>query len=77
MEITVDLDIDTALKLRAMAQAQDRSVDQLIQEVLRAYTSRYKRPCITGLGEFDSGETDVSERAREILKEAVRKGEWP
>jgi hypothetical protein len=54
----VDLDPDTALKLRAMAQAQGRSVEEHVADVLREYTSKYKRPRIPGIGEFDSGETD-------------------
>jgi hypothetical protein len=28
------------------------------------------------MGEFDSGETDISERAEEILKDAARRGGW-
>lgn len=76
MTITVDLDPDTALKLRAMAQARAQSVEELIADVLREHTSKYKRPRIPGIGQFDSGETDISERAEEILKEAARRGGW-
>ena len=68
----IDLDPDTALKLRAMAEAQGRSVEDLAGNVLREYTSKYKRPRIPGIGEFDSGETDTSSRADEILRDAFR-----
>jgi plasmid stability protein len=72
MKLTVDLDPDTALKLRAMAQAKGRSVEELAADVLREHASKYKRPRIPGIGEFDSGETDTSARANEILKDAAR-----
>jgi hypothetical protein len=70
--IDVDLDTDTALKLRAIAQARGRSVEELVGDVRREQASKYKRPQIPGIGEFDSGKTDTSERADEILKDAAR-----
>jgi hypothetical protein len=76
VRLTVDLDADTALKLRAMAQAQDRSVEELVADVLREYASKYKLPRIPGIEEFDSGETDISQRADEILTEAAKRGGW-
>ena len=74
--LVVDLDPNTALKLRAMAQAQGRSVEDLVADVLREYASKYKRPPLPGMGEYDSGETDISERAEQILTEAARRGGW-
>jgi len=71
VKLTFDLDPDTVLKLRAMAQ-HGRSVEELVGDVLREYASKYKRPRIPGIGEFDSGETDTSERADEILRDASR-----
>ena len=70
------LDPDAALKLRAMAQAQGRSVDELVTAVLREYASKCKRPRIPGIGKYDSGESDISERAEEILTEAAKRGGW-
>lgn len=72
MQFMIDLDPDTVLKLRAMAQAQGRSVDELVAAGLREHASKYKRPRIPGIGEFDSGETDTSERADEILRDAAK-----
>lgn len=72
MKIIVDLDPDTSLRLRAMAEAQGRSVEELVGDVLREHASKYKRPRIPGIGEFDSGETDTSERADEILRDAAK-----
>jgi len=72
VKVTVDLDPDTGLKFRAMAQAQSLSVEELAADVLREYASNYERPRIPGIGEFDSGETDTSERADEILNDAAR-----
>jgi hypothetical protein len=72
VRITLDLDPDTMLKLRAMAQVVGRSVEELVADVLREHASKYKRPRIPGIGEFDSGETDTSARADEILKDAAR-----
>lgn len=76
MRLTVDLDPDTALKLRAMARAQGRSVEELVADVLREYASKYQRSRIPGIGKYDSSETDISERAEEILTEAARRGGW-
>jgi plasmid stability protein len=76
VKLTFDLDPDTALKLRAMAQAQGRSVEDLVAEVLSEHASKYKRPRIPGIGKYDSGETDISERAEEILTEAAKRGGW-
>jgi hypothetical protein len=59
-----------------MAQIQGRSVEELVADVLREYMSKYQRPPIPGIGEFDSGETDISERAEEILTEAAKRGGW-
>jgi hypothetical protein len=59
-----------------MAQMQGRSAEELVADVLRKHASNYKRPRIPGIGEYDSGETDISERAEEILKEAARPGGW-
>jgi len=54
-----------------MAQVKGRSVEELVAGVLSEYASRYKRPRIPGIGEFDSGETDTSVRADEILTDAA------
>lgn len=73
---TVYLDSDIALALRRMAEAQGRSQAEIIRHALEAYTSSVKRPRIPGIGEFDSGHTDTSERAEQILKRAAKRGRW-
>ncbi|HTS50393.1 MAG TPA: CopG family transcriptional regulator [Bryobacteraceae bacterium] len=76
IKTTVYLDTDVALSLRRMAESEGRSQAELIRDALEKYTSTRKRPKLPGLGEFRSGHTDTSERAREILREAAKKGRW-
>lgn len=73
---TVYLDPDVALTLRQMAEAQKRSQAELIRDALETYTRSAKQPRIPGIGEFDSGHTDTSERAEQILKRAAKRGRW-
>jgi hypothetical protein len=73
---TVYLDTDTLLALRQMAETQGRSQAELIRDALEAYTRRIKRPKIPGIGEFNSGHTDTSGRAEEILGRAAKRGRW-
>ena len=71
---TIMADEDTLLELKAIAQRENKSTSQVIREALAKYVvthraeGRYKNPllALVGLGESD-GETDVSERAEEIL----------
>jgi predicted transcriptional regulator len=73
---TVYLDSNIALALRQMAEAQGRSQAELIRHALETYTSGAKKPKIPGIGEFDSGHADTSERAEQILKRAAKRGRW-
>ena len=73
---TVYLDSDTALALRQMAETQGRSQAELIRDALETYTRKAKRPKIPGIGEFDSGYTDTSERAEQLLSSAAKRGRW-
>jgi len=71
---TIMADEDTLLELKAIAQRQGKSTSQVIREALAEYVvthradGRHKNPllALVGLGE-SNGETDVSERAEEIL----------
>lgn len=76
IKTTVYLDTDVALSLRRMAESQGRSQAELIRDALEKFTRSRKRPLPRGLGKYSSGESDVSERAREILREAAKKGRW-
>ena len=71
---TIMADEDTFLELKAIARRENKSTSQVIREALAEYVvthraeGRHKNPllALVGLGESD-GETDVSERAEEIL----------
>ena len=76
VKTTVYLESDTVLTLRQLAAAQHRSQAELIRDALAAYTRQIQRPKFPGMGEFDSGHTDTSERAEEILADAARRGRW-
>jgi predicted transcriptional regulator len=73
---TVYLDSETVLALRQMAEAQGRSQAELIRDALDTYTRKAKRPKIPGVGEFDSGHTDTSEHAEQLLSSAAKRGRW-
>ena len=76
VKTTVYLDTEVALSLRRMAESEGRSQAELIRDALQTYTRRAKRPKLPGIGEFDSGHTDTSERAEEILARAAKRGRW-
>ena len=76
VKTTVYIETDTALAIRQMAESQGRSQADLIRDALDAYAKRAQRPLPAGLGKYDSGATDVSERAEDILREASKKGRW-
>ena len=76
VKTTVYLDTDVALSLRRMADSQGRTQAELIRDALASYTRKAKRPKLPGIGEFDSGHADTSERADEILKRAAKQGKW-
>ena len=73
---TVYLDSDTVLALRRMSEAQKRSQAELIRDAVATYTRKANRPKIPGIGEFDSGHTDTSERAEQLLKRSAKRGRW-
>jgi hypothetical protein len=76
IKTTVYLSTDLALTLRQLSAVKRRSQAEVIRDALAEYARHQKRPPIPGVGEFDSGESDVSERAEEILREAAKHGKW-
>jgi len=76
VKTTVYLEAEIALDLKQLATAEGLSQAELIRDALGDYTRRKKRPAIPGLGEFDSGQTTISERAEDILKKASAAGKW-
>ena len=73
---TVYLDQETALALRHLAAAQRRSQAELIRDALQTYTKQSARPTSKGIGKYRSGESDVAERAKDILSAAAKRGGW-
>jgi predicted transcriptional regulator len=73
---TVYLDADLAVTLRQLATSEGRAQAELIREALAEYARRRKRPAIPGIGEFDSGHTDTSQKAELILRRAAGRGKW-
>ena len=73
---TVYLDTDLAVAIRQLATSEGRAQAELIRDALTEYTRRRKRPAIPGIGEFDSGHTDTSEKAEQILRRAAGRGKW-
>ena len=76
VKTTVYLDPETALSLRHLAESEGKPQAQLIRDAVATYVQRGKRPKLPGVGEFDSGHTDTSERAEEILRKAAKRGRW-
>ncbi|HEV8039173.1 MAG TPA: hypothetical protein VGP62_09955 [Bryobacteraceae bacterium] len=76
MKTTVYLDSEIVLSLRQRAASQERKQAELIRDALVAYTRDGKRRLPRGLGKYDSGEWDVSERAKQILHDAAKRGKW-
>ena len=73
---TVYLDDEIALAIRQLAETQRRTQADIIREALRRYVTQARRkgrPRLAGVGAYDSGRADVSEKAEEFLKEAARK----
>jgi len=76
IKTTVYLDTEIALSLRRMAESEGRSQAELIRDALEKFARGAKRPLPRGLGKYASGKANVSERARDILRDAAKRGEW-
>ena len=74
--LTVQFDDDLLERLRNMAAAQKRSETDIVREAV-AGNVKSARPLPIGVGKYHSGRADGSERARDILREAVKDGQWP
>jgi predicted transcriptional regulator len=77
MSFTIDLDEKTARIIRELAAAQNRSAIDIIREALAAYSQVEQRPLPKGMGKYRSGDSNVSADARDLVRDAVRKGQWP
>ena len=74
--ITVELNEDIAKDLRRLAAAQERSEKEIVCEAVASYVHS-ARPLPKDIGKYHSGQANVSERARDLLREAARDGTWP
>ncbi|MCL5962312.1 MAG: ribbon-helix-helix protein, CopG family [Chloroflexi bacterium] len=76
---TIVADEGLLLEIRQLAEDQNHSVSDVIQEALREYLKnrRAKRGKISFIAVGNSGRSDVSERAEEILQaDANREKGW-
>ena len=77
MALTIDLDVATADALRELAVEQQRSTEDVVRDAVSAYVRSARRVLPKGVGQYHSGHSDVSEQARDILRDATRNGQWP
>ena len=73
--ITITVDDETAEALRRLAALEKRSEADIVRTALAAYAQERLLP--KGIGKYRSGRSDVSMRAREIIREDVKDGRWP
>ena len=74
--LSIQLDDRLAQVVRELASVQNRSESDIVSEALAAYAGT-KRPAPQGIGQYRSGQSDTSEKARQILRDAARSGQWP
>lgn len=75
LKTTVYLDEDVLLTLRRLADAEKRSQADIVREALQRYLQRIQAPnsnLPSGIGRYHSGRSDVSQRAEELFRQAVR-----
>jgi hypothetical protein len=74
--LTIQLDDAAAESLHRLAEQEQRSPTEIVRDALTAYTMA-RRPLPKGDGKYRSGRTDVSGRAKEILRDAAKEGRCP
>ena len=78
MSLTIQLDEATAEVVQELAAEQRRSADEVVPDALSAYAHSAKRALPKkGIGKYHSAQSGVSNQARQILRDAVREGQWP
>ena len=76
VKTTVYLQPGLAVTVRDLANREGRPQAEIIRDALTEYARLRKRPAIPGLGEFDSGHTDTSKRAENLLRQAAAHGKF-
>jgi hypothetical protein len=74
--LTIQLDDAAAESLRRLAEQEQRNPTDIVRDALTAYAT-VRRPLPKGVGKYHSGQSDVSERAKQILRDAAKEGTWP
>lgn len=77
LKTTVYLEPEVVLALRQLATAQHRPQAEIIREAILAYTGKSgSRPRPKGIGAYNSGRTNISERAEKLMRRAARSRRW-
>jgi Ribbon-helix-helix protein, copG family len=69
---TLDLNEETVHVLKQLASQEGKSQGEVIHEALLTYQTKTQRPMPKGIGKYDSGRSDISERAEEFLFQTRR-----
>jgi len=86
MSFTVELDEQTAAVVQELAATEKRSASEVIHDALTVYAcqpkqqrlpSTRRRQLPIGVGKYRSGQPDIAQHAREILRQDVQEGKWP
>jgi len=76
MTITLQLDDTVSEELRRLAAEEQPSEAEIVCDALAAYVHR-TRPLPKGMGKYHSGQGNVSEHSRDLLRQAVQENKWP
>lgn len=86
MSFTVELDEQTAAVVQELAATENRPASDVVRDALAVYAGQPKpqqlpagkrRKLPLGVGKYSSGQSDIAQHAREILRRDVQEGKWP
>jgi hypothetical protein len=77
MPVTIELDEETAAVLQRLASSQNRPELEVVRDALSVYAQQVPRALPKGVGKYHSGQNDVASKAREVLRDAAKEGQWP
>ena len=72
---TLYIDQETLFDVKQLARAKGTNQSSIIREAVSQYLVRHQRPLAKGIGAYQSGRSDISERIEELLDERPRPGE--
>jgi hypothetical protein len=77
VKTTVYLDDEIVAALKGISKRSAKPQAELIREALRAFTNMGNPPLLpSGMGAFDSGQTDTAARRKGLLRQAARSRRW-